>query len=499
MGRPNKEDLEMQAVVDWLFGAASEMPREPALAGRPDIIALQIGAQLLIALSLFAIAFSVVWFVRCRRADLIVQQRTLARLFAGFAVLCGGTFVTEVATLWYPVYGLQGLVVAGAAVLSIATVGSLWPQLPALLRPSSSELLAEANRTLRREVAAHESTLREFETAHRELESRVIERTDELTLVKARLETALRGSNVTVFTQDRDLRYALISKAMLGRAPEDIVGRTDEELIPADVRAPIVAMKRTVLESGIPRDGEICLPEEGLRWYDLHIEPMRDSAGAVVGITCAAVDITERKESEAHLRLVMRELTHRSKNLLAVIQAMARQTARDTGNIGPFLDQFGARLQALAHSHDLLVREGWHGVLLEELVRLQVDRFLTREPPPIVLRGPSVWLRPEAAQNLGLALHELAENAARYGALSVPAGRLSIEWTHRSAEEGAGLDIRWVERDGPAVAEPIRRGFGSVLIERNLRRSLDAEVELTFAPDGLRCRISLPLTQLYGV
>jgi two-component sensor histidine kinase len=215
-----------------------------------------------------------------------------------------------------------------------------------------------------------------------------------------------------------------------------------------------------------------------------------------VGLTCAAVDITERKEGEAHLRLLLRELTHRSKNLLAVIQAMARQTARHTGSTEGFLEQFGARLHALATSHDLLIQESWYGASLPELVRSHLSRYLDGSDPQVTVEGPNIVLKPEAAQSLGLALHELAENAAKYGALSVPRGRADIAWRRMPAQDGHGVEIRWTESGGPAVKSPERRGFGSLVIERNLARSLDAEVELSFAEEGVSCRMVIPLTQL---
>ena len=189
----------------------------------------------------------------------------------------------------------------------------------------------------------------------------------------ARYETALRGSQITVYTQDPHLRYTSISNAMLGRSVEDMLGRTDEEILPAALHAVVIGAKREALANGQSQRAEFAVEEaRGPRWYDLHIEPLRNDAGDVVGLTCASVDVTERKEGEAHLRLLLRELTHRSKNLLAIIQAMARQTARHAGSIDGFLRQFGARLQALAASHDLLVRESWHGAALDELVRSQL-------------------------------------------------------------------------------------------------------------------------------
>jgi PAS domain S-box-containing protein len=367
------------------------------------------------------------------------------------------------------------------------------------VRLPSAQQLAEINQRLRREVAAHEATLRELEAAQRELESRVEQRTKELAEVKARFETAIRGSNVTVFTQDRDLRYTSISNPLLGREVAEIVGQTDAEILPPENRSAVVALKQAVLDRGVPQDGEVAIhTSTGARWYDLHIEPVRGESGAVVGLTCAAVDITERKEGEAHLRLLMRELTHRSKNLLAVIQAMARQTARYTGTVESFIDQFSARLLALARSHDLLVQESWHGASLEELVRSQLGHHLDRGGSQIKVAGPAVLLRPEAAQSLGLALHELATNAAKYGALSVPTGQVSITWNWQPPAQSAGITINWVESGGPPVSGRDRVGFGSMMIERNLSRSIGADVQLTFAPEGVRCRIDIPASQLYG-
>jgi PAS domain S-box-containing protein len=206
---------------------------------------------------------------------------------------------------------------------------------------------------------AQEAELAKLENEYRQLQEQVNAQAWELNLLRARFaryETALRGSQVTVYTQDRDLRYTSISNPMLGRAIEDILGRTDAEILSPEAGAAMIAVKRAVLASGEAKRAEVPLEDApGIRWHDLHIEPLRNEVGDVVGLTCASVDVTERKEGEAHLRLLLRELTHRSKNLLAVIQAMARQTARHTGSVETFLTQFGARLQALAASHDLLI------------------------------------------------------------------------------------------------------------------------------------------------
>ena len=345
-----------------------------------------------------------------------------------------------------------------------------------------------------------DSKLADLKKERQQLEEQVSAQAQELNLMRARFaryETALRGSQVTVYTQDRELRYTSISNPVMGRRIEDILGCTDEEILPPDAGASIIALKRETLASGQPKRVEVALADgPGARWHDLHIEPLRNEAGAIVGLTCASIDVTERKEAEAHLRLLLRELTHRSKNLLAVIQAMARQTARHAGSIDGFLNQFSSRLQALATSHDLLVRASWYGASLRELVRSQLAAHIDRGAEQVALEGPDLGLKPEAAQNLGLALHELVINAAKFGALSVPGGRVSISWGRHGAGEGNGIEIIWREQFGPKVKPRRKRGFGSLVIERNLARALNAEVNLVFAPDGVRCHIVIPVSQI---
>jgi len=339
----------------------------------------------------------------------------------------------------------------------------------------------------------------------RRLEGQLNAQTWELSLLRARFaryEKALRGSQVAVFTQDRDLRYTSLSNPLFGRSIVDILGRTDEELFQGDSGGDaIVALKREALSSGRPMHAEVRVNGGGgaydTRWHDLHVEPLRNEAGDMIGITCASIDVTERKENEAHLRLLLRELTHRSKNLLAVIQGMARQTARHAGSVEAFLTQFGARLQALAASHDLLVRESWYGASLSELIQSQLAAHMEGDGVgQVAIEGPAITLKPEAAQNLGLALHELAVNAAKFGALSVPAGRVSITWGQRETAAGPAIEIVWREQQGPKVKARRKSGFGSLVIERNLARALEAEVNLAFDPEGLHCRIVLPARQI---
>ena len=578
-----------------------------------------------IAISFVTIAIGIVWYMQ-HRFGLLQEYRTVAWMFCGFIFTAGLGHLLSLISVRYPIYDLHGVVKIVTALFAAAAVIVIWPLLSKLAALPSAGELAAVNERLRREAEAHETTLRELELSRGELETRVEERTGELSRVKARFETALhgakvhvfsqdrdlkytwmygpldeaanaevigrtdhellrpperdtvvalkrrvlssgepadcevsivlpgrralyalhvdptfgkegvidgimcaaidisrirsleseqrrlteelatalqryetalRGSHVTVYTQDRDLRYTTVSNGMFGREVDELIGCYDPDILPPDSSAAVVTLKRGVLESGQSKDTEFRVEHGGhVHWYDTHIEALRDTDGDVVGLTCAAVNITSRKAGEAHLRDIMRELTHRSKNLLAVIQAMARQTARHTVTTEAFLEQFSARVQALAASHDLLVQESWHGASLSELVRSQLGPYLDREGSQVTVDGPALLLNPEAAQSLSLAIHELATNSEKYGALSSPSGQVAVTWQLRPVTEADGIEIVWVESGGPSVAPPERRGFGSLVIERNLARSLNAEIKLEFPPEGARCRMLIPAANL---
>lgn len=214
--------------------------------------------------------------------------------------------------------------------------------------------------------------------------------------------------------------------------------------------------------------------------------------GRPVRILGTARDITERKMREQHVRVLLRELVHRSKNLLAVVQAMSRQTAARAPSVEEFQRKFSARLQALSMAHDLLVSQDWRGASMRELVRAQLAYCMDVPKDDVgehaSLEGPKIMLKPEAAQNLGLALHELATNALSYGALSRPDGRVSLKWGF----EDDRLNVEWRESGGPALAMPPSEGFGHKVLRRLVAQALDGEATLRFPPDGLTWTLSIP-------
>jgi two-component sensor histidine kinase len=193
-------------------------------------------------------------------------------------------------------------------------------------------------------------------------------------------------------------------------------------------------------------------------------------------------DISARKKAEEHVRLVMRELSHRTKNLLAVVQTMAWQTGRTSIDLNDFEQRFTRRVDALARSHELLVKSGWHGAALGELVRTQLTPFLDADAR-LAVEGPRLVLNPEAAQNIGLALHELATNASKYGALSCPDGKIEVSFSVLADRGADRLRLRWREIGGPEVMTPTRTGFGHTVIKKIMAHYGDVAID--FRPEGL--------------
>jgi PAS domain S-box-containing protein len=230
----------------------------------------------------------------------------------------------------------------------------------------------------------------------------------------------------------------------------------------------------------------IIRPSGEQRWIFGRGRVTRDADGVPWRNSGVDLDITERKKAEEHLRLVMGELLHRTNNLLAVVQGVARQSARRAEKFEDFIPAFGARLQGLGESGSLLARQDWRGAPLDALIRGQVAPFA--EPSRFVLDGAPVLLSPKAAQNIGLALHELCTNALKYGALSVPGGRVRVSW----APIPEGLRLVWEEEGGPRVAPPTRTGFGRVVTEPMIEKALGAFVKTEFAPQGVRWTLDLP-------
>jgi PAS domain S-box-containing protein len=244
---------------------------------------------------------------------------------------------------------------------------------------------------------------------------------------------------------------------------------------------------RYIIEKRIHRE------DGSYAWASIISSSIRDADGRFLYAVRIQQDITERKrheeerkEREEHERLLMREVNHRAKNMLSLVQAIARQTA--AGNPEDFVERFSERIQALSANQELLVRNEWRGVEIEDLVRAQLSHFVDLIGSRIVVDGPKLRLNAAGAQAIGLALHELLTNAGKYGALSTDKGRVDVFW----ATDSDTFTMRWSEREGPPVSAPKRRGFGTTVMERMAEGSLGGTVGLDYTPSGLTWRLTCP-------
>lgn len=199
-----------------------------------------------------------------------------------------------------------------------------------------------------------------------------------------------------------------------------------------------------------------------------------------------------RKQAENDIRLLMREVAHRAKNQLTVVASIAKQSARNARTFAAFQDAFQKRLHGLARSTDLLIAGAGAGVELRELLEAQIGPFRPDDPKRLDLSGPQFRLGSQAAQTIGLAIHELATNASKYGAFAVASGRLSLSWEIK----GDNLELMWREYVPRLRRRAEKRGFGTEIIERMLGGTLDAEIERTFHRDGLACSFRIPVAGL---
>jgi len=229
-------------------------------------------------------------------------------------------------------------------------------------------------------------------------------------------------------------------------------------------------------------DGEV-------RWVELHWLTYFEGEGRerrAVSVVGTVADISDRKERQEKENLLMREINHRAKNMLSVVHAIARQTA--TKNSEDFIERFSERIQALSANHDLLVRNEWNGVEIEELVRAQLAPFADLIGSRIGVHGPKLRLNAASAQAVGLVLHELATNAGKYGALSTDRGRVNACW----GIESNTFNMSWIETDGPPVSAPERRGFGTMVMEAMAAHTVDGTVNLDYASSGVTWRLICP-------
>lgn len=277
----------------------------------------------------------------------------------------------------------------------------------------------------------------------------------------------------------------------------EVLGKPVREALPEVVDQGFVDLLDHVYTTGETYEGRESLLQlqrrKGGDLEDVYLnfiyQPIRGEEGRVVGLFVQGHEVTETVKADQRQRLMIDELNHRVKNTLATVQSIAMQTARTHEDPASFAETFQSRLMALSHTHNLLTRSHWEGADLRDVLQHET---LAHGVHRVVLNGPAVALSPAMAVSLGMIFHELATNAAKYGALSAGDGRVFVDWSVQDLTDRK-LVIYWREQGGPPVSEPGRRGFGSRLIERNVRHDLAGEAKLVYASDGFNAEISLPL------
>jgi PAS domain S-box-containing protein len=279
------------------------------------------------------------------------------------------------------------------------------------------------------------------------------------------------------------------AERLFGYSAEEVVGKAINILIPEDRQGEEPAiLERLRRGERIDHFETVRRRKDGSTFaISLTISPMKNAAGAIIGASKIARDISERKRAQGHLTLLAREAEHRAKNMLATVEAVVHLTQADT--VEGFKAAVSGRIRALANVHRLFVETRWEGADVRSIATEELSAYTQGNDARVQISGPRILLEPSAAQAMAVVLHELTTNAAKYGALSVPDGRIQIEW---SPDSVGSIVLHWIEKGGPPVEPPKSRGFGSKVMETMIRNQLKGGLRFDWHPEGLACEITLP-------
>ncbi|MBC7769549.1 MAG: PAS domain-containing protein [Phycisphaerales bacterium] len=283
---------------------------------------------------------------------------------------------------------------------------------------------------------------------------------------------------------------------LTGYSREEVLGKSFNALLAVGASEEAMSAIAAAFDGSSDDDPEIHYRrKDGSEfWASVFIAPVCTEDGEIDQHFVSFVDLTKFRQERARSTLLIDELNHRVKNTLSTVQSIAFQALRTKADPATVRESIESRLVALSRSHDLLTRENWEGVGLRDLLEGALKPFevVAGRTQHFVIKGDNIRLSPKTSLALGIAFHELATNAGKYGAFANDAGSIAIDWSIKASPDGDRLILCWVESDGPPVAPPSRKGFGSQVLERGLEHELDGRVDLDFRPDGLVCTIDIP-------
>lgn len=283
---------------------------------------------------------------------------------------------------------------------------------------------------------------------------------------------------------------------LTGFTRDEVLGVCFKSLMARGIASEAVAQIENAFAGCADREPEICYQRKrgSNFWESVFISPVCDRSGTVEQHFISLIDLTGQREKQAHCEMLIDELNHRVKNTLVTVQSIVRQSLRATTDPAVIRTSIEARIFALSRSHDLLSRHNWEGADLRGLIEAELKPVTDKNghAERVKVEGPDFCLSPKATLALGIAFHELATNAVKYGALSNDAGMIRIAWTVDRKAVGDRLILSWRETDGPRVMPPAHKGFGAQVIERGLAHELDGQVSLEYFPAGVVCTIDVP-------
>ena len=306
---------------------------------------------------------------------------------------------------------------------------------------------------------------------------------------------AKEPDNPIIFANDSFLR-------LTGYKREEVLGHSFNFLLAQGADPKTLALVEAAFEACDDHSSEVRYRrKDGSEfWAALFISPVRDDSGEITEHFASFIDLTKHKEEQAQSRMLIDELNHRVKNTLTTVQSIVSQALRNASDPAVIRESIESRLFALARSHDLLTRENWESAGLLDVVKAALEPFgiANGRSERFRVTGENVRFPPKAALALGIAFHELATNAVKYGAFSGDTGCVRIGWTIEPASKSNRLILCWSEENGPTVTPPSKKGFGSRVIERGLALELGGTTRLDYRPDGVVCTIDIPAPQISG-